>query len=634
VGKTTWAAALAIDSARHGTTLLVSTDPASSLADVLEMRVDATPRTVPGVTCLDAVNVDAAAAFDTWLAPRRPLLAAIALGGTYLDEDDVRKLLALALPGIDEIIGLLAATTIGADYDAVVIDSAPTGHTLRLLAAPALLERVAGFLDSLHAHHRELVSALRGRYKTDAADGLIGELARDGESLSVLLRDRKTTGLHWVTLPEPMALEETRDALASLERERLDVQTIVVNRVTPAPRQTCAWCEARRRFEARALAPMRRRFPNVELKTIPEFAREPRGVPALRTVARALSPWKDPGQLRPPVARRVAARLDDGASTAPSSVLPDTLRWVLFGGKGGVGKSTCAAAFALGRAQAAPARRILLLSSDPAHSLGDVFGVRIADRAAPIPRGPANLHVREIDPAAALDAFRARYVQAIDDVFGRLTRSVGSMGGDRLALAQLLDLAPPGVDEVIAISDVAEALTETGAPYDTIVSDTAPTGHALRLLQTPAVLHAWTKALMSLLLKYREVVPSGPLAALLVRLSRQLRAIGELLTDPVRTHFVLVTRAAALSREESVRLLTSLSSLGVTSTTVIVNALGAGTCARCRTRSAGERDEVARLRRDLPAGAPYAIIGTPAVMPPPHAVRGLSAWGHTWRRFQ
>ncbi len=85
-----------------------------------------------------------------------------------------------------------------------------------------------------------------------------------------------------VTLPEPMALEETSDALASLAGAGIAVKRLIVNRVTPAPSRLCEWCHARRRFEARAMTPVARRFAGLELLTLPELAAEPRGVKALR----------------------------------------------------------------------------------------------------------------------------------------------------------------------------------------------------------------------------------------------------------------------------------------------------------------------------------------------------------------
>jgi len=558
-------------------------------------------------------------------------LTSIALRGTYLDDEDVAGLLRLSLPGIDEVVGLLAISKLASSgYDEVVVDTAPTGHTLRMLAAPALLERVAALLDGLQAHHREVVQALRGRYVADEADGLIAELERDGASLAATLRDRTKTRLSWVTIAEPMALEETSDAVQSLERGGLHVSTLIVNRITLPPPQPCNWCEARRRFEARALGPLQRRFPNVDILALPEFLEEPRGIAALEKVGRSFGPRKA-GATATRVARRTFAQIGDAVSVRPASALPGTGRWLLFGGKGGVGKSTCAAAFAIDLAASEPARRVLLLSSDPAHSLGDVFGVPLDNRPRPIDGAPGNLHVREIDASLGLEQFRQQYLDSVDAVFARISRGSG-VAADGPTFRQLVDLAPPGIDEVIAIADVAEALTGPDRRYDTIVSDTAPTGHALRLLQTPHVLREWTQALMAILLKYREIVASGPLAAVLVRLSKRLRTLDALLRDPRQTAFVIVTRPAALPREESLRLHSTLTDLGIATRAVIVNAIGAGTCSRCRKQIRGQTAEIGRLGRAL-RGTSYAIIGTPAVVPPPHGVEALSAWASGWRRL-
>ena len=624
------------------------------------MSSDPTP--VRGAKGLYAANVDATTAFDRWLAPRRELLATIALRGTYLDEEDVGRLLKLSLPGIDEVIGLLEITRLSRDFDNVVVDTAPTGHTLRLLAAPALLGRVAGVLDNLQSHHRAVVSALRGSYRRDGADGLIGELEGEGAALAAMLRDPAASEVTWVTLPEPMALEETSDALALLQAAGIPVRRLIVNRVTPvsAKRRSrevspksrsdeggCEWCEARRRFEARAMAPVARRFGDLELLTLPDLPKEPRGVAALRKAASELKPWKPPGSVAP-LKHRVRAldlRHDPGASaflttvasakvirrkkTRPADVLEGQVRWLILGGKGGVGKTTCAAATALDLAQRDPSRRVLLLSMDPAHSLSDVFGATPGDRAQTVPHGPANLHVREIDAGAEMARFREKYVAAVDDAFARIARTAG---GDQAAFRELIDLAPPGIDEVIAVADVAEALTEGKGGYDVIVTDTAPTGHALRLLQTPAVLREWTQALMAILLKYREIVGAGPLASLLVQLSKRLRALQDILADPAQTRFVVVTRAAALPVEESESLMAALRSLGIAVQALVVNAVGGGSCARCRAATRAESIMIAGLQRAAAAGG-YAIIETPAEMPPPHGARALAAWGATWRQI-
>jgi arsenite/tail-anchored protein-transporting ATPase len=649
------------------------------LSAVLKTAVGAAPAVVRGSPRLYAASVDASTAFARWLAPRKDLLAAIALRGTYLDEEDVARLLRLSLPGIDEVIGLLEITRMvgGPErFETVVVDTAPTGHTLRLLAAPALLGRVAGVLDSLQSHHRAVVSALRGSYREDAADSLIAELEQEGETLAAMLRDPAASAVTWVTLPEPMALEETADALAALAAAGIAVCRLVVNRITPASQERCEWCRARRTFEARAMRPIARRFPNMELMTLAEQPEEPRGVIALRAASSQLQPWTPP-HLPAAVRHRIRARHPDdldgppeggsyrgqphvppedgryrgqphvppkGGSyrdksvvsafrrndTRPADLLDAGVRWLLFGGKGGVGKTTCAAATALDLGVRHPKKRVLLLSLDPAHSLGDVFGAPLGDRAAAVPGGPRNLHVREIDAAAEMARFRGKYVAAVDEAFARIARSAG---GDQAAFRELIDLAPPGIDEVIAVADVAEALTGEKGRYDIIVTDTAPTGHALRLLQTPAVLREWTQALMAILLKYREIVGAGTLASLLVQLSKRLRALQDILADAVQTRFVVVTRAAALPAAESTALIAALESLGIAVQAVVVNAVGAGSCANCQALSRAQADEISRLRADHGNSGRYAIIETPAEMPPPHGAAALAAWGLGWRRI-
>jgi arsenite-transporting ATPase len=265
---------------------------------------------------------------------------------------------------------------------------------------------------------------------------------------------------------------------------------------------------------------------------------------------------------------------------------------------------------------------VLLLSTDPAHSLGDVFGHRFDNTPRPVPGAPA-LHIREIDAREEMARLRQKYLEAVDDAFARIARA----GGDHAAFRDLIDLAPPGIDEVIAIADVAEAITDGKGGYDVVVTDTAPTGHALRLLQTPAVLREWTQALMTLLLKYREIVGAGSLAALLVQLSKRLRGLQDVLADPGRTRFVVVTRPAALPAEESRDLVAALERLGIAVGAVVVNAAGRGTCRACRAIARAQAAEIRRLP------GKHAIIVAPAEVPPPHGVTALGAWLESWQRL-
>lgn len=188
----------------------------------------------------------------------------------------------------------------------------------------------------------------------------------------------------------------------------------------------------------------------------------------------------------------------------------------------------------------------------------------------------------------------------------------------------LLELAPPGLDELAAVSTLLDAVAEG----DLVIVDTAPTGHALRLLEMPGLALAWDHYLLSLLLKYRQAVGLGPAASELVELSRSLKSFQALLRDPERARFLVVTRAAELPRRETVRLLGSLRDLGVAVPAVIVNAVPLPDCSRCGDPAR----EMAALRRDLAqAGMDHcAIMKAPAQFPPPRGVQRLSEWVQTW----
>jgi arsenite-transporting ATPase len=289
-------------------------------------------------------------------------------------------------------------------------------------------------------------------------------------------------------------------------------------------------------------------------------------------------------------------------------------------------------ATAVSLALARPHSRFLVLSSDPAHSLGDVAGAEAGNLARPLPGLPPNLDVREIDAAGEFVRQRDRYVASIDAAFDGLARGAMS-GADASTFRQLIDLAPPGIDEVMAVAEVSELLDDEGRRYATVVSDTAPTGHALRLLQTPALLREWAQALMAILLKYQEIVRAGELGTLLVQWSRRLRGLEARLRHGTDTRFIMVTRPAALPREETVRLAVALRGLGITIGGVIVNAVGAGECPRCRARAAAEQREIERLRRSAGVAGASAMIVTPAMVPPPHGGGPLVEWASQWRRI-
>jgi len=666
VGKTTCAAAAALVAAERGRRVaVISTDPAHSLGDAVGQRLGAAPRRVStrGGT-LEAVELDADRALARWLARRRPVLRTITERGTYLDDEDLERLLRLSFPGVDELMALVEVARLAdrGRWELVVVDTAPTGHALRMLDMPRTLRRIASVLDAMYAKHRFLADSLGRGHRAGAPDRLIEELDADGRRLAALLRDPDRCRFTWLLLPERLSLEETRDGVAALATTGIAVSELVVNRLTPPPADPCALCEGRRLEEGRVLAETRRAFPTLPLRALPALDREPRGAPALRAVGRLLHsramtvargqrgvassvPLRDlergggtPPRM-PPGSRGVRQRLESNSPGQPGAVspwlervAPEGVRLLVFAGKGGVGKTTCAAAAAAALARRRPGARVLVLSADPAHSLGDVFGIALGDDERVVPRGPAGLRARELDADRALARTRARYRRAVEETFDSLLRgSRFDVAYDREALHGLMDLAPPGLDELFAVLSVIEALLEREPPYDVVVLDTAPTGHALRLLEMPATALAWVHALLAILLKYREVVGLGEVAAELVATARRLRELGALLGDAGRARVVAVTRAAELPRRETGRLLARLGRLRLDVPAVLVNALTGGACRRCRRVHRAERRTMTVPGRGArPRRRPWGMISTPALAVPPRGVAELERWVRTW----
>ena len=639
MGKTTCAAAYAVAAARRGRRVLaVSTDPAHSLGDALGVRLGPAVAAVSlgRRRSLQAVELDAPRAFRRWLAEHRRALGDIVEHGTWLDRADVDALLELSLPGIDELMGMLEIVRLAAPsrggYEAVVVDTAPTGHALRLLSSPGAVRAAAEVLDALQQEHRIIRERLARIGRPEAADRLIERLAGQAAETAALLRDRAQSTFRWVTLPEEMAIEETADALRILSASGIHVDELIVNRVLPAG-PPCRICDRRRAAEERALAHAGRTIAKGRrIQTVAALPKEPRGVAALMDIGGTLV---DPPRRGSPAPsrRRAANRADMAFSSAPGGrgSLPvarlSTARLLFFGGKGGVGKTTTAAAAAVRLARADPASVVLLLSTDPAHSLADVFDAAVDDAAKPLAGGPRNLDVRELDAAAALAVRRGAIESALQELVDAVGAGIGV--GSHRGVTELMDLAPPGIDELFGVLSVVEAQ----ARYRTIVVDTAPTGHALRLLETPAAAREWLQVLLRVLLKYRGVVRPGQLAAELVALSREIRALQDLLRDRARTQFITVTRAAELPRRETERLLARLRRLRVPAPIVVVNArtLDPGACPHCRRVAAAEEREMRRLNVLCRRGASRCdIIQTPLAAPPPRGVAALERWSRTW----
>ena len=234
-----------------------------------------------------------------------------------------------------------------------------------------------------------------------------------------------------------------------------------------------------------------------------------------------------------------------------------------------MGKTTAAASAALALAESDPARRVLVFSTDPAHSLSDSFDEEVGALKRGV-AGVGNLDAIEIDPAARFEELKERYRRWTDELFDSLTGGTRwEVKFDREAMREMVSLAPPGIDEIAALSAVSDLIDEDA--YQTIVLDTAPTGHLLRFLELPEVALSWVRTFIKLMLKYKGLVRYGGVAEELVALSKSIKRVSALLADSGECEFVGVAIPETMSLEETARLAESLGRLGVPLRRLLVN---------------------------------------------------------------
>jgi arsenite-transporting ATPase len=292
----------------------------------------------------------------------------------------------------------------------------------------------------------------------------------------------------------------------------------------------------------------------------------------------------------PPVAR-LSVQVE-----APAALPPPGYRLFIFAGKGGVGKTTLACATALRMRERYPHLRILLFSTDPAHSLSDALGVSIGPQPTAVLPG---LAAQEIQAEAAFNEIRQEYRKELENFLAETLPNL-DITFDREVLEHLLDMAPPGLDEIMALTAVMEHL-EKGA-YDLVVMDAAPSGHLIRLLDLPHLIAEWLKLFFSLLLKYRKVIRLPRLSDRLVRLSRELKALRGLLVDPKMTALWAITIPTRLALDKTREMVDNLNRIGLNPSNIFINQITPKReCGLCEAINKRQVTQIARARKLFPS---------------------------------
>lgn len=447
VGKTSVACATAVrlaDSGKH--VLLVSTDPASNLDEVLETPLGNRPTVVTGLPGLSAMNLDpevAAAEYrERMVGPYRNLLPAAAITSM---EEQFSGSCTLEIAAFDEFSKLLGDAAATAEFDHVIFDTAPTGHTLRLLTLPSAW---SGFMEK-NTTGTSCLGPLAG---LQAQQKLYAETVR-------ALADAQTTTLVLVTRPEETAIREAARTSAELAALGVQNQHLVVNGLFRATGSGDQFASAMQARGENALADIPEMLRDLPRTVIPLATGGVLGINSLRELTRFNTPTSTDYQIKPSdmlLPPRLADLIDDLAAPGHGVIMAM--------GKGGVGKTTVTAAIAVALAERG--YRVHLSTTDPAaHVAATMDGQHLS-----------NLTVSRIDPVAET----ARYTEEV-----MRTAGAGMDAQGQALLAE--DLRSPCTEEIAVFRAFAQAVAQGNDRF--IVLDTAPTGHTILLLDAAQAYH-------------------------------------------------------------------------------------------------------------------------------------------------
>lgn len=301
VGKTTMAAATALASARDGTsTLVISTDPAHSLSDILDVDIASEPQRIDQNDPFWAVEIDPKSVMDGETG-------SAGIGAILGEGNPLAPLMQdAALPGSDEIVALQQVMTYIDDerFERLVIDTAPTGHTLRLLELPEIMDSLVGRLLTMRERMSGLFDGIPGMGAAEESTTGLTELSDELTSLRSVLTDPAITDFRVVLVPEMMSVDESNRLIDQLESADIPVRTVVVNRVLENPaavvhgiaddelvtpdHEGCEFCRRRWNVQRTAIMETQAIFRGKTVKRVPLLADEVRGEHMLSLVARCL----------------------------------------------------------------------------------------------------------------------------------------------------------------------------------------------------------------------------------------------------------------------------------------------------------------------------------------------------------
>jgi arsenite-transporting ATPase len=430
-----------------------------------------------------------------------------------------------------------------------------------------------------------LFGSAEAKQRAQTVDDAVAKLEEFRVKMSKLrttLSDSKQTSFVVVSIPTKMSVAESKRLVAELTNQGVPVTDIVVNQCVAGrdgdtSERMTTYYERRKVGQQRWIKELTESAGKVSaskefkengntgpiaVTTVPFFDVELVGVPALAYLGREC--FVDNPNF--------SHLMEDDSSKEP--------KVVICGGKGGVGKTTTSAALAV--SMAAQGHNVALISTDPAHSLGDAIALNLAGGALQdcpllgVPPNDGSLSVLEVDPSQALGQFKA----VIDQLLGSKEDGASDITSALRDFGDIFDTLPAGTDEVVALAKVVHLVKKGN--FDRIVLDTAPTGHTLRMLSTPGFLAELIDRVLELAQKVNsnaavkmlinavggagnqagnqeEMASTASVAkSTLLNFQLQMYDLEDMFSNAEQTEFLIVTVLTELAVRESVRLLNDL----------------------------------------------------------------------------
>jgi arsenite-transporting ATPase len=538
VGKTSMACTQAVRFADEGRrTLIVTTDPASNLADVFEQPIGHQLSPISAIPNLWAMEIDPDSAtreyVDRALAPIR---AAFPASMVQVMEEQMSGPCTAEVAAFDRFTDFIIQDQATIDFEIIIFDTAPTGHTIRLLELPA------EWSQSIDA-----ASAGSGQTCIGPAAAIQDAKHKYENALSTL-RNQSLTTFIFVLHPEAIAIRETGRAIAELGKLGIHTHRLIINGIIPTSEAANPLFAARAEMQAGYLRQIQADLPYpAQLMIL--LSGEIKGAARLRQVARiffdndltAIDTDPQPGQLSPQPAYSTLEEIR-------ARILPDgRRRTIFFTGKGGVGKTvaSCISAVWL----ASHGYKTLLLTTDPAAHLGDVLGQPVGDTPT-VMTGVPNLWAVKIDPKAAAETYKAR-----------ILASARQRGRPESAIQVMREeLDSPCTEEMAAFDQFIDYASQSD--WQAVVFDTAPTGHTMRLLELPV---DWSQQIDVKVFASVDGSAADDVA------KQRFAGVIEMMRDPSQSTFAFVMVPESTPILEAWRAAQELSTVGIHPGLVVAN---------------------------------------------------------------